>query len=451
MASEFDTVVIGAGPGGETVASRLLGGGLRVALVERELIGGECAYWACIPSKTLLRPPEARAEATNAPGLSTPDQDWAAVRDYRDYMIRHLDDANQVSGYEKQGATVLKGDARLVGRDPWRIQVNDRQITATHVIVATGSEAVRPPVEGLDDVTVWTNREATTLREIPPRAVLIGGSAVGVELGQFLARMGTQVTLVQRGPCLLDREDARVGELAAARLSEDGIDIRLGREATSARRDGEDTVVELDDGSTIRTDVIVLGTGRRPRTGGLDLDAVGITTNAGGGLDVDEHCQVTDGLWALGDVTQVSLFTHVAQYQARVVADTILGKPRRADYTAIPRVVFAQPEIAAVGVTAAQARDRGLDIATMELDLAASLARPWTYETDPAGVLGLVADRERRVLIGAWAVAPMAGEWIHQAALAIRAAIPVDTLLDGIAQFPTYSEAYVKAVEQLDL
>lgn len=451
MASEFDAVVIGAGPGGETAASRLLAGGLRVALVERELIGGECAYWACIPSKTLLRPPEARAEAANVAGLSTPGQDWAAVRDYRDYMIRHLDDAGQVSGYEQQGATVLKGDARLVGRDPWRIQVGDRTLTATHVVVATGSEAVRPPVRGLDDVTVWTNREATTLRDIPSRAVLIGGSAVGVELGQFLARMGTRVTLVQRGPRLLGREDPRVGELAAARLGEDGIDIHLGREATSARRDGAETVVELDDGTTVRTDVVVLGTGRSPRTGKLGLDAVGIVTNGGGGLDVDEHCQVTDGLWALGDVTQVALFTHVAQYQARVVADTILGKPRRADYTAVPRVVFAQPEIAAVGVTAAQARDRDLDISTTELDLAASLARPWTYETDPTGTLGLVADRERRVLIGAWAVAPMAGEWIHQAALAIRAAIPIDVLLDGIAQFPTYSEAYVKAVEQLDL
>lgn len=451
MSTDFDAVVIGAGPGGEVAISRLLAGGLRVALVERELIGGECAYWACIPSKTLLRPTEARAEAGDAAGLSTPELDWARLRDYRDYMIRHLDDAAQVAGYQKLGATVIKGTARLVGRDPWRVQVADDQVTAGNVVIATGSDPVRPPVEGLDQVPVWTNREATTLREIPRRVVMIGGSAVGVELVQFLARMGSQVTLVQRGPRLLDREEPRVGELVADHLRRDGIDIRLGHQARAARRDGGDTVVELDDGSAVRTDVIVLGAGRRPRTAGLGLHELGITPDPRGALQVDERCRITDGLWALGDVTGVALFTHVAKYQARVVADSILGQPRRADYTAIPRVVFAQPEIAAVGLTTAQARDRGIEIATAELDLAEAITRPWTYQTHPSGTLGLLADRDRRVLIGAWAVAPQAGEWIHQAALAIRAGIPIDTLRDGIAQYPTFSEAYQTAAEQLDL
>lgn len=451
MTTDFDVIVIGAGPGGETAASRLLSGGRRVALVERELIGGECAYWACIPSKTLLRPPEARAEAGHAAGLSTPEQDWAAIRDYRDYMIRHLDDAAQITGYQNQGATVFKDSARIAGRDPWRVQIGDEHFTADHVVLATGSEPARPPIDGLDDVPVWTNREATTLREIPERVVMIGGSAVGVELGQFLARMGADVTLIQRGPGVLDREDPRVGELVAAQLGKDGIDIRLDCQATAARREGSDTVVELDDGTTVRTDVIVLGAGRRPRTAGLGLDSVGIGTNQHGGLDIDEHCQAADGLWALGDLTGIALFTHVAQYQARVVADTILGRTRSADYTAIPRVVFAQPEIAAVGLTADQARQRGVDVVTTELDLTAALARPWTYEQDPQGTLGLVADRAEGILVGAWAVAPQAGEWIHEAALAIRARIPISTLLDGIAQFPTYSEAYLKALEQLDI
>ena len=451
MTTDFDAIVIGAGPGGEAAASRLLGGGLRVALVERELIGGECAYWACIPSKTLLRPPEARAEAAKAAGLSTPELDWPTLRDYRDYMIRDLDDAAQIDGYRKQGATVVKGTARLVGRGPWRVEADGRQLSAEHIVIATGSQPLRPPIDGLDQVEVWTNREATTLREIPARAVMIGGSAVGVELGQFLARMGTRVTLIQRGPRLLDREEPRLGELVADRLRNDGIDLRLSRQATTTRRNGADTVVELDDGS-IRTDVIVLGSGRRPHTDGLGLDAVGIQANNRGALDIDEHCRVTsDGLWALGDVTGTALFTHVATYQARVVADTILGKTRRADYTAIPRVVFAEPEIAAVGLTTAQANERGINLATSELDLADSIARPWTYETEPSGTLGLLADRDRRVLIGAWATAPLAGEWIHQAALAIRAQIPIDTLLDGIAQFPTYSEAYLAAAERLDL
>jgi pyruvate/2-oxoglutarate dehydrogenase complex dihydrolipoamide dehydrogenase (E3) component len=452
MPTDFDAIVIGAGPGGEVAVSRLIEGGLRVALIERELIGGECAYWACIPSKTLLRPPEARAEAAHAAGLSEPQLDWPALRDYRDYMIRHLDDTAQIDAYRKQGITVVKGAARLAGRRPWRVEADKQQLTAEHIIIATGSQPRRPAIDGLDQVQVWTNREATTLREIPARAVMIGGSAVGVELGQFLARMGTRVTLVQRGPRLLDREEPRLSGLVADRLGKDGINLRLGRQVTAARRDGADTVVELDDGSSVRTDVIVLGAGRRPHAESLGLDAVGVQTNQRGGLDIDEHCRVTDdGLWALGDVTGVALFTHVAMYQARVVADTILGKPRRADYTAIPRVVFAQPEIAAVGLTSAQASKQGINLATSELDLADSLARPWTYETEPTGTLGLLADRDRRVLVGAWATAPLAGEWIHQAALAIRARIPIDTLLDGIAQFPTYSEAYLKATEQLAL
>ncbi|AFM20160.1 MULTISPECIES: dihydrolipoyl dehydrogenase family protein [Actinomycetes] len=449
MSTDFDVIVIGAGPGGETAASRLHAGGRRVALIEQELIGGECAYWACIPSKTLLRPPEARAEAAHAAGLSTPAQNWAALRDYRDYMIRHLDDTEQVTGYEKQGVTVIKATAALVGRDPWRVRAGGRELTAEHVVIATGSDAIHPPIEGLDEVSVWTNREATTLREIPERIVMIGGSAVGIELGQFLARMGARVTLIQRGDRLLDREDPRVGDIVATHLRADGIDVRLGRQATAARRDGADTVIDLDDGTTVRTDVVVLGTGRRPRTHGLGLETVGVTPDPRGALEVDEHCRVTAGLWALGDVTGVALFTHVAMYQGRVVADNILGTPRQTTYSGIPRVVFAQPEIAAVGLTTDQARQRGLDIATTELDLADSIARPWTYETDPDGTLGLIADRTQRTLIGAWAIAPQAGEWIHTAALAIRAQISIDTLLDGVAQFPTYTEAYLAALEQL--
>ncbi|MGH6656415.1 MAG: dihydrolipoyl dehydrogenase family protein [Actinocrinis sp.] len=452
MAKDFDVIVIGAGPGGETAVSRLRAGGLRVALVERELIGGECAYWACIPSKTLLRPTEARAEAANAAGLSAPALDWPALRDYRDYMIRHLDDSAQIEGYRDQGVTVIKAAARLTGRDPWRIEAGGGQISAEHIVIATGSQPLRPPIDGLDQVPVWTNREATTLREIPERAVMIGGGAVGVELGQFLARMGTRVTLVQRNTRLLDREEPRLSDLVADQLRKDGIDLRLGHQATTARRDGADTIVELDDGTSVRTDVIILGAGRRPHTDDLGLDTVGIHTNEHGALDIDEHCRVTsDGLWALGDVTAVAQFTHVAMYQARVVADTILGKARRADYTAIPRVVFAEPEIAAVGLTTTQAHAQGINLATSRLDLPDHLARPWTFETEPTGTLGLLADRDARVLVGAWASAPLAGEWIHQAALAIRARIPLDTLLDGIAQYPTYSEALLAAAEHLDL
>jgi pyruvate/2-oxoglutarate dehydrogenase complex dihydrolipoamide dehydrogenase (E3) component len=451
MVEQVDAVVIGMGPGGEVAASRLLAAGKRVAVVERELIGGECAYWACIPSKTLLRPPEARAAAARAPGTSRPEVDWPAVRDYRDEMVRHLDDGAQVDSYREQGALVLKAAAQVVGRDPWRVQAGDDEVSADHVIVATGSDPVRPPVKGLDEVEVWTNREATTLRDIPSRALVVGGSAVGVELGQFLARMGSAVTLVQRAPRLMDREEARVGELVADVLRADGMDVRVGCQVEALRREGADTVVELDDGTKVPTDVVVLGAGRRPRGGELGLDDLGVDLGEGGGLAVDEQGRVTDdGLWAVGDVTGVALFTHVAKYQGRIVADTILGRPRTADYRGIPRVVFADPEIAAVGLSRDQAEEQGIDVATAEVDLPKALARPWTYETDPSGTLGLVADRGRGLLVGAWAVAPLAGEWIHQAALAIRARIPLETLLDTVAQFPTYSEAYLTALEGLD-
>ncbi|MCE7079470.1 NAD(P)/FAD-dependent oxidoreductase [Streptomyces sp. ST2-7A] len=452
MAVDFDVVVIGAGPGGETVAGRLLEAGRRVALVERELVGGECAYWACVPSKTLLRSPEVRAEAAAVAGVSEPAHEWSALRDYRDHMIRGLDDTAQVRGYREQGATVLRAEARITGRDPWVVEAGGERLTAANVVVATGSEAVRPPVDGLDGVEVWTNREATTLREIPERALLIGGSAVGVELGQFLARMGCSVVLVQRGPRLLGREEPRLGELAAERLRGDGVEVRTGCQVSSVRREGDGTVAELDDGSAVRTDVVVLGAGRRPRTGGLGLEGGGVELGGSGAPVVDERCRVTgDGLWAIGDVTGISQFTHVAQYHGRIVADVLLGGSRRADHTGIPRVVFSHPEIAAVGVTAAGAREEGIETAACEFDLTASLARPWTFETEPTGTLGLLADRRRRVLIGAWAMAPLAGEWIHQAALAIRAGIPIDTLLDGVAQFPTYSESLVRGLERLEL
>jgi pyruvate/2-oxoglutarate dehydrogenase complex dihydrolipoamide dehydrogenase (E3) component len=257
---------------------------------------------------------------------------------------------------------------------------------------------------------------------------------------------------VQRAGRLIDREDPRVGELAAQALTADGITIHTGRTVTRAQPTaGSGAVVTLDDGSKVETDVVILGAGRRPHSGGLGLEAAGLQPGQGGAIPVDEHCQAGPGLWALGDVTGVALFTHVANYQGRVVADNILGRPRSASYDGIPRVVFADPEIAAAGLTAAQAHARGIDTAAAEISLAEAITRPWTYETDHRGALGLLADRDRRVLVGAWAVAPLASEWIHQASLAIRAEIPIDTLLDQVAQYPTYTEAYLTALEQLPL
>jgi pyruvate/2-oxoglutarate dehydrogenase complex dihydrolipoamide dehydrogenase (E3) component len=458
MSEDFDVIVLGMGPGGEVAASRLLAAGRKVAVVERELICGECAYWGCIPSKTLLRPPDARAEAVRAAGLSRPTLDWPALRDYRDYMIRHLDDAKQVQGYADQGATVIKATGRITGRTSQgrlKVEADGRQLRAQHVILATGSQAIHPDIPGLgegSDVPVWTNREATNLVDIPDRVLMIGGSAVAVELGQFLARMGSQVTLVQRGDRLMAREEPRVGELAQNALEADGIDVRLNSQVTGASATTAGgkvgANVEIDDGTTSQVDVIVLGTGRAPRTAALGLDAVGV--DPADGLNLDENCRLADGLWAIGDVTGQAMFTHVAKYQARVVADTILGKPRSAHYEGIPRVVFADPEIAAVGITTTQAHHAGLEVTSTEVDLPEAIARPWTYETDPRGTLGLLADRHTKVLVGAWAVAPLAGEWIHKAALAIRARIPLEILRDQVAQFPTYSEAYLAGLDKVD-
>ncbi|MFD6952835.1 pyridine nucleotide-disulfide oxidoreductase [Nocardiopsis sp. TSRI0078] len=448
-----DAVVIGMGPGGETVAGRLLAAGRRVAVIERELIGGECGYWACIPTKVLLRPPEVGQEAEGAAGLSRPELEWSGLRAYRDRMIRHLDDSAQARGYQDQGALVLRGPGRLTGRDPWRIEVEGTEVTADHVVVATGSEALRPPIEGLGDLdtsVVWTNREATTLTDVPGRALVVGGSAVGVELGQFLARMGSRVTVVQRGPRLVDREEPRLCGLVGDQLERDGITVRLNTQVSSVVRDGGGVRAALDDGSHVDADVVVLATGRRPRTGGLGLEEAGVELDRSA-LVVDERCRAAPGLWGVGDVTGRMMFTHVAKYQGRVVADNILGGDRGADYTAVPRVVFSYPEVAGVGITAGQARERGIDTATAEVDLPGSLARPWTYDTDPRGTLGLVADRGRGVLVGAWAFAPMAAEWIHTAALAIRTGLTVEALVDTIPQFPTFNEAYLVALEELDL
>lgn len=450
VVERFDAVLLGMGPGGETAAGRLIKGSKRVAVVERKLIGGECGYWACIPSKTLLRPPEVKDEAKRAFGTSTPTLELKKIFDYRDWMIRELDDSGQVEGYEKKGATVIKGEGKISG--PKKVEVNGETLETEHIIVATGSASNMPPVEGLDEVTVWTNREVTTSREVPERTIIIGGGPNGIEAAQWLSRFGSEVTIVQSPDRLVNREDTKGGDLVKEALEEEGVQVLTGRKAVKARRDCEGAVVELDDGAEVATDVVVIAAGRRPRTEGIGLESVSIEPD-GKGLPIDDHCRLNGvpGVWALGDVTGVALFTHVAMYQGRIVADNILGKERRADYRGIPRVVFSDPEVAAAGLTEEQARNAGIDVAAFTLDVTRAIARPWTYEENPRGTLSLIADRERRMLVGAWAVAPLAGEWIHQASQAIRAEIPIEKLLDSVAQFPTYSEAYLAALERLDL
>lgn len=446
MGERYDAIVIGSGPAGEVAASRLPKLGLRTALIERELVGGECAYWACIPSKTLLRPPEVRFDAKRAAGIEEPEQRWREVAEYRDYMVRNLDDSKQVEGYRADGVDVYKTEAAIA--EPGRVEVEGETLETDRIVVATGSDARIPPIPGLIEAGYWTNREATTLQEIPESIVILGGGPVGVELGQFLRRFGTDVTIVEKHDRLLAREDPAVGGLIGKSLAEEGIALKLGSEVKRLSREDAVRVVHLEDGKDLRAEQLLVAIGREPRVP-PGLDEVGVEIGRKG-ITIDKSCRAGEAIWAIGDVTGVMPFTHVGMYQARIACADIAGETPSADYTAIPRVVFSDPEVAAVGLTETQAREQGLDITTARLGLADSIARPWTYEKDPRGELGLIADRTDQRLVGAWAVAPLAGEWIHYAALAIKTRAPLHVLRDTVAQFPTFTEAYLKGIEQLE-
>ena len=446
MSDRFDVVILGGGPAGEVALNTLLKAGKRVALIEKEVLGGECSNWGCIPSKTLLRPTELKGKCTRAAGVLTPALDFTRLAAYRDYMVSSHDDARRVTRYEDRGVTVFKDEGRIDG--PGRVAVNGRVLETDAIIVATGAEAVTPPIPGLVEAGFWTNREATDLTEIPESAVVIGGGAVGCELAQFLARFGARVTIVQGPPRLADRENPQIGELLAELLEGDGVELKLGRRAQAVRLEDGERVVTLDDGSEVRGEVLLVATGRRPRTKDIGLESVGVEPSPRG-ISVDEQCRAAEGVWAIGDVTGIAMFTHVGKYQGRIAAAGILGMPMTADYRAVPRVMFTDPEIAAVGMTEAEATERGYHIHTATIDLPTSIARPYTFQEEPKGTLGIIVDADREVLLGAWAVAPLAGEWIHQAVLAIRAEIPIAVLKDTIAQFPSFSEGFGAALRAL--
>ena len=446
MADSFDVIVLGAGPAGEAAVNGLLRGGASVAMVERELIGGECTNWACVPTKTLLRPPEVKGESRRAPGVPDPKLDFGPLAEYRDYMVSNHDDTKRQQSYEERGVTVVKGEGVFDG--PGRVRVNGRVLEAKDVIVATGSDPVIPPLEGLEEAGYWTNREASSLHEIPESAVVLGGGPVGVELAQFLSRFGCEVTVVHKPDRLVNREDPQLCSLLAKQLAEDEVTVELGVSGDRVRKDGAKRVLTLSSGEEVAGDVLIVAVGRRPRSQGLNLESVGIEPGSRG-IQVDEQLRAGDGVWAVGDCTGGLMFTHSGKYQGRVAVSNILGNERKADYRAIPRVVFTNPEIAAVGLTEAAAREQGLDVSTAVIDLPTSIARPYTYEQDPRGTLGVVVDRARQVLVGAWTLAPLASEWIHQAVLAIRAEVPLDVLQDTVAQFPSYSEGYLSALREL--
>jgi pyruvate/2-oxoglutarate dehydrogenase complex dihydrolipoamide dehydrogenase (E3) component len=445
MADRYDALVIGAGPVGQVCAGELADGGMRVAIVERELVGGECSYWACIPSKTLLRPGEALEAAREAPGAReaiTGSLDLGPALEWRDFMTSSWDDTGAVEWLDDKGIDLLRGEGRIAGAG--QVAVGSESYEAERIVIATGSSPVIPPIDGLRDLEgIWTNREATEFKELPKTLVVLGGGPVGVELAQAFHRFGSDVTVCEGDSRLLPREAAPVGEAVAAALQDEGIALRLGEHASAAeRRDDGKYVLRFEESGDLVGERLLVATGRRARVHDLGLDKVGIEPGKQG-IEVDERLRAGEGVWAIGDATGIMPFTHVGKYQARIAARDMLGdSSAKADYRAVPRVVFCDPQVAAVGEQSAASTG------TAQLS---GVARTSTYTREYAnkpGFLSLVSDGSK--LVGAYAVGPEAGEWLQQATLAVRAEVPLAVLRDTIQPFPTFSEAFVNALMDLD-